>query len=320
MIATTRACRYAIIASMIALLSACLSACAPRDSHILFYTAPDGSPEYAVAQTMIRYLSPTAPRAIERRHIGYEQRAIDYIDEIIAMPNRFAIIPSDILALHMADNTSAQTTAQLRSVVNLFPRIVFIVASAEYQYDFRYDRLNAPILIADDDISQLAPIARSLFSLRADQSAQATPLPLSTIAERFSVTRNGFYMFSALHPFDELTIYNRSQPPIRLHPLLPQQTEQVTALFPALAVTTIPIARYPALINETDVPALYFGNILITSAATDAHIIDTLCRELIDNFSHYRSLYPFLANMRIADLTHALVVPQYAPADSCQAI
>ena len=313
-----------VISALLAIAAALLlGGCTPPASTLTFYTPAENTQAHSAVTAVALYLinGDGHDRSIEFRPIG-DAGTGEILSTVAAQRNSFAVLPSYTLKEIYADPDTYPQGEGIHLIANIFQEIVYLITSAEYPISItspgqtgssggaladsvRLSTANLPgaAAVYAPQASYLAPLANALFpGAPGPGGPRAISEPFSAIAQSLQRAQYGVYLVTSPHPLAELVDYPRTSPPLHLLPLTPGVSAAITRQFPELAPTTLPLAGYPEVIDSTDIPGLYYGNILITSAATSPEILSLLCNAIITRLDIYRSLYPFLDTLTPEDI------------------
>jgi len=121
------------------------------------------------------------------------------------------------------------------------------------------------------------------------------------------------FFFTAGHPagtFSEASVGVRS---MRFVPIV--TLDALVAEAPYYSAATIPIAPYPQMLNEEDVPTIGMKTTLVASALASEEMVYGVVKVLAENLDRFKNQHPALASLELSDLATGNQAPWHPGAE-----
>jgi hypothetical protein len=96
---------------------------------------------------------------------------------------------------------------------------------------------------------------------------------------------------------------------VRFVPIDKEIVDKLVARSPYYTPEVIPVALYPGVVNQEDVPTFGVVATLVTSADVSADIVYIITRAVFEDFEEFKNLHPAYSTMSIKSMLHGLSAP-----------
>jgi TRAP transporter TAXI family solute receptor len=237
--------------------------------------------------------------------------SVENINGVLAGDFDFGFAQSDRqyeAANGIADWREVGPQHDLRALFAIYPEAVTIVADAEAGIQSVTDLKGKRVSIGLPDSGQYRNAMDILehVGLNPREDIVAEMLSPDVAAEKLSKGRLDAFFYTVGHPCDIIRSLSQ-QKKIRL----------VSAGDPASLVssrkyyvrTIIPLAQYPELVNDRDIPTIGVQATLVASASLPDEVAYAMAREFIDNLEQIRDTDPAYAALTYASALRSLSAP-----------
>ena len=221
-------------------------------------------------------------------------------------------IPAVIAYKGMGRYQNNPEHTKLRSVCSFFcDSLVFVVNDNSGINSFK-DIRGKKIAIASSDSAAIGDISKYMFKFFKINPNDFKKYPYGlekSIMELDKGNIDGFmYMIAQPNPY--ITgITNSKKIKCKFISINDKQLNRLKTKYPSLIKTKIPKIMYPKSANVEDVTTLGSRAILLTMAEMNIEVIYNITKEIIENFSAFKSVHPSYEGITLKSMVENLTLP-----------
>jgi len=206
---------------------------------------------------------------------------------------------------------------KLRAMFAIHPEAVTILAAADKNIKSVADMKGKVVNIGAPGTGQRVN-ATDLFQtagIDVDKEIKAEGLKPSEAAGMLQDGRIDAYFYTVGHPNGSIKEAVAGARKVSFVPVSDDLVKKLVAAQPYYAPAMIPVAQYPGVANQADVPTFGVKATICTSADVPADVIYNITKEVFENVDELRKLHPALEVLTKENMLEGLSAPLHPGAE-----
>lgn len=235
------------------------------------------------------------------------------VNAVMAGDLQFGIVQSDrqFQAYNGTADWQGAPQKELRAVFSIHPETVTLVAAVDTGIERVVDLKGKRVNIGNPGSGHRGNALHLLDAVDIHYETDLQALGINA-AQAPAMLQNGSidaFFYTVGHPNGSVKEAVTGPRKVRFVPVEEAVVEALVARFPYYAPATIPIAPYPEIANEADVPSFGVKATLVTSTGVADEVVYAVTREVFENFAEFKKLHPAFRSLSKEGMLQGLSAP-----------
>ena len=235
------------------------------------------------------------------------------VNAVMAGDLQFGIVQSDrqFQAYNGTADWRDAPQKELRAVFSIHPETVSLVAAVDTGIERVIDLKGKRVNIGNPGSGHRGNALHLLEAVDIHYETDLQALGIKA-AQAPAMLQNGSidaFFYTVGHPNGSVKEAVTGPRKVRFVPVEKAVVEALVAKFPYYAPATIPIAPYPGIANEADVPSFGVKATLVTSAGVANEVVYAVTKEVFENFAEFKKLHPAFRSLTKEGMLQGLSAP-----------
>ena len=235
------------------------------------------------------------------------------VNAVMSGDLQFGIVQSDrqFQAYNGTADWRGAPQEELRSVFSIHPETVTLVAAVDTGIERLADLRGKRVNIGNPGSGQRGNALHLLDAVDINYETEMQAMGIKA-AQAPAMLQNGTidaFFYTVGHPNGSIKEAVTGPRKVRFVPVEDALVEALVAQFPYYAPDTIPIAPYPEVANQKDVPTIGVKATLVTTARLADDIVYAVTRETFENLAEFKKLHPAFRTLTRESMLQGLSAP-----------
>jgi len=239
--------------------------------------------------------------------------SVSNVNDVMTGDLDFGIVQSDIQyqALTGKGAWKGKPQKKLRAVFSIHPETITLVAAADSGIMSVADLRGRRVNIGEEGSGQRGNALALLKVAGIDYKTDLTAVGIKAneSAAMLQKGRIDAFFYTVGHPNGSIREVVAGKRKVRFVPIDKEIVDKLVARSPYYTPEVIPVALYPGVVNQEDVPTFGVVATLVTSADVSADIVYIITRAVFEDFEEFKNLHPAYSTMSIKSMLHGLSAP-----------
>ncbi|MGK2908024.1 MAG: TAXI family TRAP transporter solute-binding subunit [Desulfuromonadales bacterium] len=225
----------------------------------------------------------------------------------------FGVVQSDIQyqALNGAAEWKGTPQTNLRAVFSIHPETITLVAAMDSGITSVADLRGRRVNIGEEGSGQRGNALALLKAAGIDYKTDLTAVGIRAdeSAAMLQKGRIEAFFYTVGHPNGSIREAVAGKRKVRFVPIDNEIVDKLVAKSPYYTPEVIPVATYPGVVNQEDVPTFGVVATLVTSTDVSADVVYIITKAVFENFDEFKKLHPAYSTLSRKSMLQGLSAP-----------